>query len=247
MKISPLFTALILAYTMSSCNAAGFREWLLQKAGANHGEVLHFPFAFEETASLESFLERHDCSSHGVSLSGGSPPAKEVSDAQCRSMEFDGTGSGLVVNEWRAVPFQDKVSVGVWIKPEYSMFQESKASRFIVSKSASNESGFFISVTADRGISAAINCASGFVVAKVVKVLEPHRWHHVGFSWNGAALQIYLDGRKAGEPVEAQAPYRDYTKASLTFGRPSSVDTQNYRGNIGEFILCGEAYDDSAE
>jgi len=219
--------------------SANFQDWIEEHAAKKTEETRQL--IFPATADFATFLSKNSARGENVSLSDDYPPSKR--QKELFSIQFEGEGSSLVMEQWTDLGFSDRVSMGVWIKPDFSMFQESRESRFIVSKSASIEAGFFITVTDERKVAVGLVTSVGHVTARSEEALEIDRWHHVGWSWNGEKLQIYLDGEPSGAAVEISGVAKDYATAPLTFGRPASLEGNYYRGLIGDFILYPEAYE----
>ncbi len=238
--ILPLLLSLLFT---ASAVAQNFQEWLETRAqeNATSEATRVISFAAPEDATVESLAATRQWTVNGVNLSASRPSIPPLESAAFASASFNGIDSELVVPAWSDAGFSDQVSVGLWIKPDLSMFSESRESRFIVSKSASREAGFHIGINERRQITVGIVTANGYSIATTGSVIEPYRWHHIGFSWSGETLQIYIDGKPQGTPAQAQAPYRDYA-ASLTFGRPASLQSNYYRGELSEFILTPEAF-----
>lgn len=221
--------------------SANFQDWLENHAAQNATETRQLVFPLEGKGDFSTFLIENNARAEGVSLADEYPPSDRLKGRL--SALFEGDGNALIIEKWNDLGFSNHVSMGVWIKPDFSMFQESRESRFIVSKSASTEAGFFITITADYKIGVGLVTSDGNVVARTEKPLEMYRWHHVGWSWNGEKLQIYLDGEPSGAAVEISGVAKDYATAPLTFGRPASLEGNYYRGFIGDFILYPEAYE----
>jgi len=215
---------------------ADFRQWLVEHAR----EGVRIDLGTREETALSEYLGQNSLESQGTQFSEMRPPSH--AGWHSGSLEFSGSESYLIARTIKEAPFFEEVSVGFWIKPDFTMFEASRQSRFIVSKSASVEAGFFVSVTAQKGISVGLVTNAGFHSLNVPGVLENYRWHHVGFTWNGSELQLYVDGKKQGEPKAATGTYHDYKAGYLTFGRAASLPVNFYKGLISDFILVPQAY-----
>ena len=246
MNLSAKFTLLsfvVICALPTTQASSDFLEWITNTSGENTWRI-SLDVAQGETE--ERALARDGISAFSVSMNNSMPQflnnKKGDPSRTYYSLEFDGYSSYMEFPEVTKLVAPNELSFGIWVKPDTSSFQTSKETQFVASKGASLESGFSIAVTQHGGVRIILVTDQGHFAAYGDNVLEPYLWQHIGFSWNGDTLQLYVDGKPVGSAVPAPGAFRDYALKPLTFGKPASMNSNYYKGLLACAILTTQAF-----
>lgn len=212
----------------------GYR--MVWQAGSNNRGGLVGHWKLDETSGTVAY----DSSGNGNNGTHVNTPtiANDVPSRflSTRSLSFSSASSEYVeVAHNDAVAISGPYSISVWVK---SAGNSNYA--FIAGKGdASDFNGYYITIDQSSGYPTLYNLqAAGYQAATVqTNIKNDNTWHHLGGTWDGTYLRLYLDGRM-GVPVAASAP--TVTTSSFRIGA-SNYPGRYFNGNIDDVRLYKRA------
>ena len=158
------------------------------------------------------------------------------------ALSFDGESAYVAVPASTNLDPAESLTVGAWIKPERTLPKGIEEQGYIVSKNSANRHGYMMTTYYQNGLSALVVTDKGAYSAHAFNALRPGQWQHVGFSWNGRTLQVYVDGEPVGKPTMTEGKLKAHP-GQLHIGKAADRNGQYYKGAIDDVriltVACG--------
>lgn len=159
------------------------------------------------------------------------------------ALEFDGQSAYVDAGKAPRLNPKNALTVGAWIRPEHTMPKDMSEQGYIVSKGSGNHAGYMLMTYYRNGLAALVVTDQDAFTAQAFNVLRKGEWQHVGVSWNGRVIQLYVDGMPVGKPTVTKGVLKPYAGA-LHIGKAADRTGQYFKGGIDDVkvldFACGD-------
>ncbi len=156
------------------------------------------------------------------------------------ALYFDGKSSMLTMPDYPELNALTAFTVGAWIKPEHTMPKNISEQGYIVSQNSGAHAGWSLGTYYNNGLNANLITDQGRYNAVASQVLTPGVWQHVAASWDGHALQLFVNGRPVGQSALTQGKFVPF-KGRAVVGRAADRDGLFFKGTVDELRIFNTA------
>lgn len=152
------------------------------------------------------------------------------------ALYFNGTNAFATLPDYPQLRKLNALTIGCWIKPERTMPKSLAEQGYIVSHNAGAHAGWAIGTYYNNGLQAIIVTDKGKFSASAAQALTPNVWQHVAFAWDGAQLQLFVNGIAVGPSVPTQGNLIPL-KTRAILGKAADRNGLYYKGAIDELRI----------
>ena len=153
-----------------------------------------------------------------------------------QALHFNGTDACAVLPDYPQLRAPKGLTVGCWIKPEKTMPRKLEEQGYIVSHNSGAHAGWCLGTYYNNGLHAMVVTDQGKFSAEAAQVLKPNVWQHVAFGWDGARLQLFVNGRAVGAAVATKGALKPLGGRAVV-GRAADRNGLYFQGAVDELRI----------
>ncbi|MFA6486192.1 MAG: LamG domain-containing protein [Candidatus Magasanikbacteria bacterium] len=183
----------------------------------------HLSFSYSEPVGATQFFDQS--LKYAMRCPAGKCPTAGLPGISGNAIGFNGTSTfGYIVDNNFTKP-QDQFTVEAWIKPEYNPGQ--------TYYTILNKNNFYdLTIRTDGSLQVGvINTSSTQVYMVLPNVITFSQWNHIAMTYDGAIIQVYVNGVKVGE--KTQTGWIKQNTTNVYIGSPNG-SVGFYKGMIDE-------------
>lgn len=158
------------------------------------------------------------------------------------TLRFNGQSSFVAVDDAPSLNPLRSLTVGAWIIPSAASLhpQGIDEQGYIISKGSGNRAGYHLTTYYNAGLAGLLVTDRGFFTVSVFEVLKPDQRQHVAMAWDGALLQLFVDGQPVGRAVRTEGRLAEYA-GPLHLGKAADRAGLHFAGTIDHVRVFSEA------
>ena len=157
-------------------------------------------------------------------------------EAKEQALHFNGKDAYATLPDYPAFQSLKALTVGAWIKPERTMPKRLEEQGYIVSHNSGAHVGWMLGTYYSNGLQAMVVTDQGKYSVSAAQVLKPNVWQHVAFGWDGARLQLFVNGVPVGASVPTKGVLKPF-RGRACLGKAADRDGLYFQGAIDEVRL----------